>query len=197
MMPAAQIDNTKADKERRVLFGYYHRKDRDIAAKIRELNEQKKSNRQNAKASGFPAQKLDHYLKTFLAEDQQKPVDKLKSELENLTWQGLIPEQNGKGDLFSMGDRVDKEQLTRAKGFHAGLNGLDRVSGYDAGSNEDKLWLESFDLGRTEYETEVPDILARINAAASKEEPPASGDPFAKSEGFDPFDVAKPAGKPN
>ena len=181
-MSTAQIgDNSKAEKERRVLFGYYHRKDRDIAAKIRELNEQKKSNRQNAKASGFPAAKLDHYLKSFLAEDQQKPVDKLKSETENLAWLGLIPDQSIKGDLFSQGDRVDKEQMVQAKGFHAGLNGLDRVSGYDAGSSDDKLWLASWDAGRAEYETEIPDILARIEAEASKEEPAPSPDeePFA------------------
>lgn len=169
----------KAEKERRVLFGFYHRKDRDIAAKIRELNEQKKSNRQNAKASGFPAQKLDHYLKSFMAEDQQKPVDKLKSETENLAWLGLIPDQSIKGDLFTKGDRVDQEQMLQAKGFHAGLNGLDRVSGYDAGSADDKLWLASYDLGKQEYDTEIPDIMARIEAEATKETPAASGDnPF-------------------
>jgi hypothetical protein len=172
-------DTDKAERERRTLFSYYHRKDRDIAAQIRELNEQKKSNRQNAKASGFPAAKLDHYLKSFLAEDQQKPVDKHKSERENLIWLGLVHE-NPQGDLLA--DRATKEQMIQAKGFHAGLTGLDRVSGYDAGSADDKLWLESFDAGRAEYETEIPDILARITAAASKEEPAADGDPFPDAE---------------
>lgn len=179
---AAIGDNSeKAARERRILFGYYHRIDRDIAAKVRELNERKKSNRQNAKASGFPAQKLDHYLKSFMAEDQQKPVDKLRSETENLTWLGLIPDQSIKGDLFTKGDRVDGEQMIQAKGFHAGLNGLDRVSGYDGGSTDDKLWLASYDAGKAEYETAIPDILARIEAEASKEEPPveAGSDPFA------------------
>lgn len=184
MATAAQIgDNSeKAAKDRRILFGFYHRQDRDIAAKIRALNEQKKSNRQNAKASGFPAQKLDHYLKSFMAEDQQKPVDKLKSETENLAWLGLIPDQSIKGDLFTKGDRVDQEQMVQAKGFHAGLNGLDRVSGYDAGSSDDKLWLASYDAGKAEYDTEIPDIMARIQAASSKETPPADGsDPFAEA----------------
>lgn len=179
-MTAAQIgDNTKAERERRILFAYYHKKDRDIAAKIKALNEEKKSNRQNAKASGFPSQKLDHYLKSFLSEDHQKPVDKLRSERENLEWLGYIPETTG-GDLLKQADRVDGEQLIQAKGFHAGLTGLDRVSGYDSGSADDKLWLESYDAGRKEYDTEIPDILARIEAAASKETPPADGeDPFA------------------
>ncbi|MCA0341144.1 MAG: hypothetical protein LCH99_15635 [Proteobacteria bacterium] len=172
-------DNTKAERERRVLFGYYHRKDRDVAAEIRLLNEQKKANRQNAKAAGFPAAKLDHYLKSFLAEDQQKPVDKLKSETENLAWLGLIPDQSVKGDLFSTGDRVDKEQMIQARGFHAGLNGQDRASGYDGGSADDKLWLASYDAGKAEYEAEIPNLLARAEAARTNEEPaPDTDNPF-------------------
>src|SRR6476646_10494107 len=113
-MAALFGDNTKAERERRVQFSYYHQKDRDIAAKIRALNEQKKSNRQNAKAAGFASAKLDHYLKSFLAEDQQKQVDKLKTERENLIWLGLIPDTM-QGDLLST-DRVDKAQLIAATG---------------------------------------------------------------------------------
>lgn len=172
-------NSEKAAKERRLLFAYYHRKDRDLAAEIRELNEKKKSNRQNAKASGFPAQKLDHYLKSFLAEDQDKPVQKHMSERENLTWLGLIPDEKG-GDLLS--PRATGEQVIRAKGFEAGLMGADRVSGFMAGSDEDKWWLNSYDEGRKEFETEVPDILARLNVANSKETPPADGDdPFQQA----------------
>lgn len=184
MAAAAKIGHNadQAEKERRVLFGHYHRKDRDIAAKMRALGEEKKSNRQNAKASGFSSAKLDHYLKSFMAEDQQKPVDKLKSETENLAWLGLIPDQSIKGDLFTKGDRVSQEQMIQAKGFHAGLNGLDRASGYDAGSVDDKLWLESFDAGKAEFDAEIPDILARIAAAASKEEEASSEDPFPGGE---------------
>ena len=183
MTPPIGDNSEKAAKDRRVLFAYYHRRDRDIAAKIRELNEEKKSNRQNAKASGFAAAKLDHYLKAFLAEDQQKPVDKLRSEHENLEWLGLIPERNKSGDLFEQGDRVDQEQLIQAKGFHAGLNGLDRVSNYAGGSTEDRLWLDSYDAGKREFDIELPDIMARIEAAASKETPPVE-------HGDDPFENA-------
>lgn len=182
-MTAPAVDNAKAERERRVQFSYYHRKDRDIAAQIRELNELKKSNRQNAKADGFPSAKLDHYLKSFLAEDQQKPVDKLKTERENLIWLGYINE-DPQGDLLSK--RVSGEQLVQAKGFHAGLNGLDRVSGYDGGSSDDRLWLESYDAGRKEYDTILPDIEARVAAEAKQaknEEPPAT-------PGFDPFATA-------
>ncbi len=101
-MTAAQIgDNSeKAAKERRVLFGYYHRKDRDIAAKIRELNEQKKSNRQNAKASGFPAAKLDHYLKSFLAKTSRSRST--SSRAKPRTSHGSASSRSEhQGDLFS------------------------------------------------------------------------------------------------
>lgn len=190
-MVALAGDNSKAERQRRVQFSYYHQKDRELAAQIRALNETKKSNRQNAKAAGFPAAKLDHYLKSFLAEDQQKPVDKLKSETENLAWLGLIPDQSIKGDLFAAsGDRVDKEQMIAAKGFHAGLNNLERVSDYAGGSSEDRIWLESYDAGKLEYETEIPDILARAEAARTKEEAPVT------ESGSDPFAAAQEAAEP-
>lgn len=176
MTAAALVNDTaKAERERRALFSYYHRKDRDLQAQRRAISEQIKSNRQNAKASGFAAQKMDHYLKAFEAEDQQKPVDRLKSDRENLEWMGLIPATSG-GDLLAQVDRATNEQMIQAKGFHAGLTGLDRVSGYDAGSSDDKLWLESYDAGKAEYESEIPDILARIQAEASRKEPAPEGD---------------------
>lgn len=185
-MTAAAGHNSQLDeKQRRTLFSYYHQKDRDIAAKIKALGEEKKANRQNAKASGFASSKLDHYLKAFHAEDQQKPIDKLKSDRENLEWLGLIPSTSG-GDLLAQGDRVDGEQMIQAKGFHAGLTNLDRVSGYDAGSSDDRLWLESYDLGKQEYDTTIPDILAMAEAAQTNDEPPADGDdPFGDDDSQD------------
>lgn len=172
-------DNTTlSDADRQKLFSYYHQKDREIAQKMKALGDEKKANRQNAKASGFPSSKMDHYLKAFTAEDQQKPVDKLKSDRENLEWLGLIPATSG-GDLLAQVDRVDMEGMIRAKGYHAGLTNMDRASGFDAGSVDDKMWLESYDAGKREYETEIPDILARVEAAATREAPEATGeDPF-------------------
>jgi hypothetical protein len=176
-------DNSDAEKDRWFLFAHYHKTDREIAAKIKKLQAEKSSNRQNAKANGFPAAKLDHYLKSFMAEDHQKPVDKLKSDRENLEWLGFIPETSN-GDLLKQMDRVDNEQLIRAKGFHAGMTELDRVSGYDGGSSDDRIWLDSYDAGKAESKARIPDILKRIEAAASKEEAPAD-----VADGEDPFSV--------
>lgn len=172
MTTAAIGDNQKIEQQRRVTLAYYHRTDRDIAAKAKALAGQKKANRLNAKAAGVPSSQLDHLLKSFEAEDQQKPVDKLKRDMENLAYLGLIPDPAIKGDLFSRVDRVDTEGMIRAKGFFAGLNGLDRVSGFDGGSADDKLFLESYDAGRSEFDTVLPDVMSRISAAADKEAPP-------------------------
>jgi hypothetical protein len=173
--------NTKlSDAERQKLFAYHFRKELAAETKRREAAAEKTANRKVAKAADatFTGQKFDHYLKAHFGEDDQKPVDRLKSDRENLEWLGLIPTTSG-GDLLAQVDRVDREQLIQAKGYKAGLLNLDRVSGYDAGSSEDKLWLESYDAGKSEYETEIPDIMARIEAANSKEEAPSDGDPFA------------------
>ncbi|MDM9643858.1 hypothetical protein [Rhizobium sp. S163] len=183
-MTPAVGDNTKAERDRRVTLSYYHRADRDFAAQSALIAERKKANRLNAKAAGIPSSQLDHLLSSFKAEDQQKPVDKLKRDMENLAYLGLIPDPTIKGDLFNRVDRVNQEDMVRAKGFFAGLNGLDKVSNYDGGSSDDKIWLESYEAGKAEYEATIPDIMARIDAEAKNaknEEPPApmGSDPFA------------------
>ena len=39
-----------------------------------------------------------------------------------------------------------------------------------------------YDAGKKEYETEIPDIMARIQAASTKEAPdPTGDDPFAQA----------------
>lgn len=174
-------DNSKmTDADRQILFASHFREDMSIEGQMRALRTQRKANRQLAKAAGFPSSKIDHYLKAFYGEDDQKPVDKLMSDKENLIWLGLIHEDS-KGDLLA--DRVSSEQLLRAKGFKAGLLNLEKVSGYDAGSADDKLWRESYEAGKKEYDTKLPDLQARIKSASSKEEPPAKGDdPFGTTD---------------
>lgn len=178
MTTATIGDNSKAERDRRVTLAHYHRIDRDVDAQAGLLAAKKKENRLNAKAAGVPSSQLDHLLKSFKADDQQKPVDKLKRDMENLAYLGLIPDPAVKGDLFTRIDRVDNEGMIRAKGFFAGLNGLDRVSGYDAASADDKLWLESYDAGKAEYDTVIPDLLERAASVRSNEEPVSTEDPF-------------------
>lgn len=175
-MTEAGHNSTFSEEDRRVLVAHFHKKDLKLFQEAKEIAEARKANRQNAKAVGIPAAQLEHYLKSFLAEDQQKPVDKHRLETQNLIWLGLIPDNKG-ADLLSY-DRVDAEEMVRRKGFGAGLIGSDRVSGYDAGSSDDKIWMESYDAGREEYDTKLPDLMARIEQQASKEAAATGEDPF-------------------
>ncbi|MGX5719897.1 hypothetical protein [Shinella zoogloeoides] len=172
-MTAAASNSKLDDGQRQKLFAYHFRKELTAETKRREAAADKTANRKVAKAAdpSFTGQKFDHYLKAHFGEDDQKPVDRLKSDRENLEWLGLIPATSS-GDLLAQIDRVDNEQLIQAKGYKAGLLGLERRSPYDGGSSDDKLWLASFDAGKTEYETEIPDILARLEEDADAESPP-------------------------
>jgi hypothetical protein len=189
-MTAASEGTKAVNDKRQKLFAYYFRNELAAETERRAATEKKSANRKVAKASdtSFTGQKFDHYLKAHFGEDDQKPVDRLKSDRENLEWLGLIP--STKGDLLAKVDRVDKEGMIRAKGYKAGLLGLDRVSGYDGGSVDDKMFLESYDAGKKEYETDLPDILRQVETKSTKEEP-------AAKPGFDPFAAAPATGKPN
>jgi len=172
-MTTAASNSKLDDGQRQKLFAYHFRKELAAETARREAAADKTANRKVAKAADptFTGQKFDHYLKAHFGEDDQKPVDRLKSDRENLEWLGLIPTTSG-GDLLAQVDRVDNEQLIQAKGYKAGLLGLERRSMFDGGSADDKLWLASYDAGKAEYETEIPDILARLEDDADVESPP-------------------------
>lgn len=198
-MTAAGSNTKLTADDRRKLFAHHFREEVEIENAQRALRARRTANRKIAKGyeASFTGQKFDHYLKVHFGEDDQKPVDRLKSARENLEWQGLIPPTSG-GDLLAQIDRVDNEQMIRAKGYEAGLLNRDRVSGYDAGSSDDKLWLESYDAGHAEYDRDIPDIMARIQATLSKEEPASDGDdPFSDSDDSAEWASAAPPGRMN
>ena len=176
--------NTKlSDTDRQKNFAYHFRTILSEEAKRRAATAAIAAAKKLARSEDptFTAQKFDHYLKAHFGEDDQKPVDRLKSDRENLEWMGLIPSTSG--DLLSQIDRVDREQMIQAKGYKAGLLDEPRVSGYDAGSVDDKLWLASWDAGNEEYKTEIPDIRARIESQRTKEEvAPTGDDPFSDGD---------------
>jgi hypothetical protein len=182
-MAAIGDNKTFSADDRRKLFAHHFRTEIAEETKRREAAARKSANRKLAKAAdpSFTAQKFEHYSKAHFGEDDQKPVDRLKSDRENLEWMGLIPTTTGK-DLLGQIDRVDKEGMIRAKGYKAGLLGLERVSGYEGGSVDDRMWLDSYDAGEKEYKADIPDILARCQAAMNNEAPQDGDDPYADDD---------------
>lgn len=169
-------DNSKilTEKERLALFGHHVRTDIKLATEIEALKVEKKANRKLAQNDGFPASKLDHFVRVLSAEDKQKPVDKMRSERENLIWLGLI-QDDPNGDLLA--DRATKEQRIFAAGQAIGLVAGDRVSGYDGGSVDDKTWLSGYDDGQRIVRENLQSAMEKLNAEKATDQPPAD-DPF-------------------
>lgn len=174
--------NELTPAERQALFAHHVRKDLEITAQVKVLNEQKKANRKLAQADGFPTSKLEHFSKAFNAEDKQKPIDKWRSERENLIYLGLIPDDS-QGDLLA--DRATKEQSIFAAGQACGLVAGDRVSNYDAGSVDDKTWLSGYSAGQAIMRDNLESAMTKANAARTNESP--------IPDGSDPFTMDKPA----
>lgn len=179
-MTTAASNSKLSEGDRQKLFAHMFRQILNADLKRREAVADIKSVKKLAKSydESFTAQKFEHFLKIHFGEDDQKPVDRLRSDRENCEWAGLIKSTSG-GDLLAQVDRVDGEQFVQAKGYLAGLLSQDRVSGYDGGSSDDRMWLESYDAAKAELNAELPDILARIEAARTNEEPaPDTDNPF-------------------
>ena len=172
--------NELTPAERQALFAHHVRKDLEVAAQFRVLAEQKKANRKLAQADGFPVAKIEHYCKAFNADDKQKPVDKWRSERENLIFLGLIPDDR-QGDLLA--DRATKEQSIYAAGQAAGLVAADRVSNYDDGSADDKTFLAGYDNGQAIMRDNLESAMNKANASRTNESPiPDGNDPFTMDQ---------------
>lgn len=164
--------------ERQALFGHHVRKDLELEARIAALKAEKKAARKIATNDGFPSSKMDHYTKALSADDKQKPVDKHRSEKENLIWLGLIHDEPN-GDLLA--DRATKEQRIFAAGQALGLVGGDRVSNYDGGSADDKTWLSGYDDGQRILRDNLESAMNKRNAvkASENKETPSDDDDAA------------------
>jgi len=179
MTTATAGHNTELnEKERQALFGHHVRKDIEVGAQIKQLTEEKKKQRKLAQNDGFPSAKLDHFVRALNSEDKQKPVDKHRSEKENLIWLGLINEDPN-GDLLA--DRATKEQRIFAAGQAMGLVGGERNSKYDPKSADDVTWLSGYDDGQRIVRENLQTAMEKRNAASSKEEPASDGDPFPET----------------
>jgi hypothetical protein len=162
-------DNSGAltPEERRSLFFDHARKVMVHKAAIKALQAEVKEQKKLASIDGFAASKLDHFVKCMDVEDKQKPVDKHKSDHENLVWLGMIKESSG--DLFDT-DRVSKEHLAYQAGYLAGaVEADDFDSGYSLGSAEDKEWHRGYKEGRAEQDKLVASVAEKRKAAQASE----------------------------
>lgn len=169
-------DNSKelTESEEKALFFHHLRKDMSTKGKIKELQAQQKADRKLCQADGFALSRLDFAQKALGADDKSTITQKVEDQLKIMEWLNIIPAYNN--DLFA--DRAPKEEKIEGQGQIAGLAGVDRVSGYAAGSEEDKTWLRGYDQGVSIMD-HLKSARAKKDSIRSKEAPPSdSDDPF-------------------
>lgn len=169
------------DKEADALFGHHLRRRVAIHRKREELKAEEAKCKADSKNDGIPEAEIKDYLDCFFATDKQKKVDKFKLNQRTLIRLGLISEASQK-DLLA--DRATNDQKIYAAGYAAGLCAADRVSNYDAGSADDRMFLDGYDDAQAVVRDNFQAAMEKRLAARTKEEPPAE-----VADGQDPFSV--------
>lgn len=163
------------DAEEQALKMHHLRKRMKHKADLKAVQDLMKSDANLCKADGIPVSLIDFGIKALSAEDKNTPVQKIMDQGKMLETLGLIPAWNG--DL--MADRATKEERIFAEGKMKGMCGVDRVSNYAGGSEDDKTFLRGYDEGQRIMREDLPNALKKKQSSRTNEEPPAGGeDPF-------------------
>lgn len=175
-MAGAEIRNTTLNEdERAALYGYLVRGEMAGQAEKRAAEQKIKENRKKGKEWGFSADEIAFHEKARAAGEGSSIVKKHEMQKKVLIKLGQIPDDRH-GDL--LGDRVDRLQLIRARGYADGLvgEGGPGFSNFPGASDEDNTYLEGWKEGQMVYADNWKAAMEKAQAARSHEEPPASGD---------------------
>lgn len=156
-------------------FFHHMRKDMATQAKIKALQDERKKDRKLAQSEDIALSRLDFAQKALSAEDKSTITQKVNDQLKIMEWLHIIPAYNE--DLLA--DRAPREEKIEGQGEIAGLAGIDRVSNYAAGSEDDRAFLRGYDRGQAIMRDNLEAAMSKKNVAKTNEEPPADGsDPF-------------------
>lgn len=178
-------DNSKlTEQEQQALWAHHIRRAVAVRRQMDELKTEAKENAKDAKNDGISKAEIDDFISLMLSDDPQKQVDKFNMHKRNRIRLGLIPDDRN-ADLLA--DRVTNLEMIFAAGVEAGLAALDRVSNQNAGSDEDRAFLDGYDQGQAIARDHLFSAMEKRNAAKTKEAPePDGSDPFVvEPEGED------------
>jgi hypothetical protein len=108
------------------------------------------------KLDGYAPAEIEYSVKLLTKSD--KLTDKHHLERGELERAGLIRKSSHK-DLF--GDRVNKEEMTFEQGVFAGALGEVMQSHYDAGSTDDKNFINGYKEGQRMMKEDLPIALEK------------------------------------
>lgn len=165
--------------QRKALFFHHLRKRMAHNARVKEHTDAKKADGKLAQADDMVLGDLDYAIKAINADDKKTVTDRFVAEGEILGWLGLS--SGFQTDMFR--DRAPAIERIEKDGDLAGYAAKDRVSGYEAGSDEDNRWLNAYDAAQARMAVDLEAAMeARI--AAAKDELIKGGDEDADGEPF-------------
>jgi hypothetical protein len=178
-MTAAAGHNSKlTEQEHQALWGHHIAKRVGLQRRKDELKAEEDKLKADSKNDGFSEKEIKDYLDCMLSTDKQKKVDQFNMMKRNRIRLGLIQDDRN-ADLLA--DRVTTEQMIFAAGVEAGLAALDRLSKYSGGSSEDQTWLSGYEEGQRIARENLQSAMEKKLRERSKEEPPATEDPFPQA----------------
>lgn len=165
--------------QRKALFFHHLRKRMVHNAAIKEAQDAKKDDGKLAQADHIVLGELDYAIKAISADDKKTVTDRFVAEGEILTWLGLS--SGFQTDMFR--DRAPAIERIEKEGSLAGYAAKERVSGYEAGSDEDNRWLSAYDAAQEQMAVDLQAAMEARNAADEliKGAPADGDDPFAEA----------------
>ncbi len=175
--------NDLTEDQRKALFFHHLRKRAVHNAKLKELGDAKKADGKLAQADKVVLGDLDYAIKAIGADDKKTVTDRFVAEGEILGWLGLS--SGFQSDMFR--DRAPAVERIEKQAELAGYAGLERVSGYAEGSDEDTRWLASYDAAQAKAQADFLIVMEKANAAKAGDELIKGGDdePFPDPDNDD------------
>lgn len=158
--------NSQTEDQKKFLFFTHMRKRMAHNSIIEGANALKKADAKTAKADGVEIGHLDFAIRALSAEDDKTISERFIAEGEILSWLEVIP--GFQSDLLR--DRAPAAEKTENNGYLAGLAGKARESGFEAGSDENNLWLNGYDKGQKFMQEQLKKDMERRNASSSGEQ---------------------------
>lgn len=182
--PTAGHNSEMTEAEEKALFFHHLRKREECDGRIKAAQADKKAAGKLAQADGMVIADLDYASKAIGADDKGKVTDRFTAFGKILSWLGFV--SGYQPDLFK--DRAPALERIEGDGERAGLAARERLSAYEAGSDEDQAWLRGYDRGQAIVRDNLLTAMEKRNA-----EKQAAADELVKGSDEDPFDERREA----
>lgn len=178
-MNAGHNSRELTELEEKALFFDCVRRDLAHQAKIKELQDARKADRKIAQSYNIVLADMDYAIRAMTAEDKGTITARHLQQSKINFWLGLT--SGYQSDLFV--DRAPGIERIEKEGERAGFLAAERLSPYEAMSDEDQAWLRGYDGAQAVMRDNLQSAMEKANAAQAEDEDELiqSSDPFAEA----------------